>query len=432
MKISPARLASFEILRKIQQDQAFSSVLLPLFEKNLHEKDRALCHELTLGTLRRQIYLDNIIEKFVSKKLDAEVRIALRLGVYQIYFLDKIPLYSIINESVNLVQRVKKTSAKGLVNAVLRKIGAEKVELNLTEEVEKISVETSHPRWLVEKWIGQFGIEETLKLCVANNQTPDLQIRFTAKTSESVKQSVPQLSKKELLELSEKGEIYFQDRASQMVAEIIELKEDERFLDVCCAPGSKLSMIASRVEGQVLRVESENTTLNPQHPTPNFLIGGDLYFQRLQISKNSCLKQGVKNVQFVQYDAADSLPFADETFDVILLDAPCSGTGTIRHNPEIRYFLQKQDFAELFGKQLKILKNASKVLKKNGRLIYSTCSLEVEENEQVIEKFLGEQSGFQKVKPNLTDEFLTAENVARTFPQRDKMDGFFIATLKKC
>jgi 16S rRNA (cytosine967-C5)-methyltransferase len=425
MKIAPARLASFEILRKIEQDQAFSSILLPLFEKNLHQKDRSLCHELTLGTLRRQIYLDKIIEKFVSKKLDAEVRIVLRLGVYQIYFLDKIPLYSIINESVNLVQRAKKTSAKGLVNAVLRKIGAEKIELDFVDQVEKISVETSHPQWLVEKWIGQFGIEETLKLCEANNQTPDLQFRFTAKTSDSVKQSAPQLSKKELFELSEKGEIYFQDRASQMVAEIIDLKEDERFLDVCCAPGSKLSMIASRVESRESRVESENLT-------PNFLIGGDLYFQRLLVSRENCQRQGVKNVQFVQYDAADSLPFADETFDVVLVDAPCSGTGTIRHHPEIRYFLQKKDFAELFGKQLKILKNASKVLKKNGRLIYSTCSLEVEENEQVIEKFLGEHSGFQKVKPNLADEFLTAENVARTFPQRDKMDGFFIATLKKC
>ncbi len=164
MNISPARLASFEILFRIEKEKAFSSSLLPLYEENLKENDRRLCHELTLGTLRKQIYLDKIIENFVNKKLDLEVRIALRLGIYQIKFLDRIPVYSAINESVNLIQKAKKTSAKGLVNAVLRKISREKIELNFADEIEQISVATSHPRWLVEKWISQFGFWETEKL----------------------------------------------------------------------------------------------------------------------------------------------------------------------------------------------------------------------------------------------------------------------------
>jgi 16S rRNA (cytosine967-C5)-methyltransferase len=412
MKISPARTHSFEILLKIEKEKSFSSVLLPLYEKNLGEKDRALCHELTLGVLRKQIYLDQIIEKFISKKLDLEVRIALRMGVYQILFLDRIPHYSIINESVNLVQWAKKTSAKGLVNAVLRKIATENFELNFGDEVEKISVETSHPKWLVEKWITNLGIEETRMLCEANNQVPGLDYRLTKKGLERNLQVISNDNPKSLRIRAENGEIYFQEKASQMVAEVVELKADEKFLDVCCAPGSKLSMIAARAEQK--------------------LFGGDLYLPRLQTSKTSCQNQGVKNVEFVQYDAADSLPFADQTFDVILLDAPCSGTGTIRHNPEIRYFLKENDFAELALKQLKILNHASKLLKKGGRLIYSTCSLEIEENEQVIEKFLAGNDDFRKVLPNLSTEFLNPDNFGRTFPQRHQMDGFFMASLKKC
>jgi 16S rRNA (cytosine967-C5)-methyltransferase len=133
----------------------------------------------------------------------------------------------------------------------------------------------------------------------------------------------------------------------------------------------------------------------------------------------------------VRYDAENALPFADESFDVVLVDAPCSGTGTIRHNPEIRYFLSEKDFVELSAKQLKILQTASKVLKKNGKLVYSTCSLENEENEAVMEKFLASNKNFTKVTPKVTNIFLTNEGFARTFPPRDKTDGFFIAEMIK-
>lgn len=417
MKISPARMASFEILTRMESEKAFSSALLPVFEETLSKIDRALCHELTLGTLRNQIYLDQIIKNFVTKKLDLEVRIALRLAIYQLYFLDRIPAYSAINESVNLVQIAKKTSAKGLVNAVLRKISQKKIALEFADQIEKISVENSHPRWLIEKWIEQFGIEETEKLAIANNQTPEMEFRWTAKTTDAIKESVNREDVENrggfLRDLAENGKIYFQDKASQMVAEVVELQQNERFMDMCCAPASKLSMIAT-----------QNQERN--------VFGGDFYFQRLRIAKKTCQNQGLKNVQLLQYDAENELPFADSSFDVVLVDAPCSGTGTIRHNPEIRYFLQPHDFAELSSKQLKILINASKLIKQGGRLIYSTCSLEVEENEQVIERFLRENPNFEIVKPNLSEEFLTEKGCARIFPQRDKMDGFFIAILKSC
>lgn len=413
LKISPARIAAFEILLKIEKEKAFSSILLPIYEEKFSKVDRSLCHELVLGVLRKQLYLDRIIDIFTNKKLDLEVRIILRLGIYQLLFLDKIPAYSAINEAVNLVVRIKKTSAKGFVNAILRRTTREKIELTFESEVEQISIETSHPIWLLEKWISKLGINETKRLAVANNETPALNSRLTEKTSAAIKEKLENetLDTSFLFDLATNGKIYFQDDASQLVGKAVELKENEKFLDVCSAPGSKLTQIATY--------------------SNQMLFGGDLHFQRVKTIERSAKKQGLKNIQVLQYDAEKTLPFAEETFDVILLDAPCSGTGTIRHNPEIRYHLKEKDFSELSAKQLKILQNASNLLKRGGRLIYSTCSLEIEENEEILNKFLEENEAFSLIESNILKKFKTEKGFYRTFPHRDSMDGFFIATLKK-
>ena len=416
IQISPARISAYEILLKIDKDKAFSSVLLPSYEENLQPKDRGLCHEITLGVLRRKLYLGKVIEQFFKKKLDIEVRIALEIGLYQILFLDKIPIYSAINESVNLVRRAKKNSAKGLVNAILRKVSREVPELLFTDEIDKISIETSHPKWLIEKWILQFGLVETEKLANKNNETPKLSYRFTAKTTEAVKKSAENEdveNRREFLrELAENGKLYFQDEASQLVAKAVDLKFGETFLDLCAAPGSKTTFIA-----------------NESFKNKNLVVAGDLYWNRVKVLRESCQKQGVEFVKVVQYNAEHNLPFAEESFDVILLDSPCSGTGTIRHNPEIRYHLTEKNFAELVTKQINLLKNAARYLKHGGRIIYSTCSLEIEENENVISQFLCQTSEFEKKAPNISEEFLTKDNFARTFPPRDDVDGFFLAEL---
>ncbi len=434
MKISPARVAAFEILSKIETEKAFSSVLLPFYEEKLSPKDRALCHALTLGTLRKQIYLDRIIEKLTNKKagkLDSAILIILRIGLFQLLFLDKIPVHAAINEAVNLVQKAKKTSAKGLVNAVLRRAGREKIELKYADETEKTAVETSHPRWLIEKWEKQFGAEETKKLAFANNATPDLVFRLTRKSdantigilkklgleiaeSEIVSNAWKASGASEMLRLfAAEGKIYFQDEASQLIGQTVNLTERESFLDVCAAPGSKVTQISS--------LKSQFSTL----------FAGDFYEHRVRNLKENCLKQGADSIKIVRYDAEKNLPFSGETFDAVLVDAPCSGTGTIRHNPEIRYFLQENDFARLAEKQLGILKNASKVLKKNGRLIYSTCSLEREENEAVAKQFLAENKEFQTIAPKISERFATLEGYARTFPQKHNADGFFVAVFEK-
>ncbi len=441
MKISPARKSAFEILLKVQREKAFSSILLPIYEENLSAKDGSLCHELTLGVLRNKVYLDHIVESLTKKKLnkfDLEVLIALRLGLYQMIFLDRIPAYSAINESVNLVKMARKNSASGLVNAVLRRASKQKISFVFEDEIEKLSVETSHPRWLIEKWINQFGLEDTKKLASANNKPPNPTYRFTAKFFKSqeivkkrifeklkIQQTESELSNKsftaenftnELKELARDGLIYFQDAASQVAARAVKPENGQKFLDVCASPGSKTTLIAANLY---------------QKNIEPFIVAGDFYSRRIETLKNNCRNQGAESVNLIQYDAEKALPFKDKSFNKILLDAPCSGTGTIRRNPEIRYFLTEADFAELQHKQLKILKNASKLIKDGGEIIYSTCSLEVEENEKVIEKFLAENTDFAKISPEVPEKFLSSDKFARTFPYRDNTDGFFIAALVK-
>ena len=428
-KISPARVSAFEVLSKIETERAFSSILLPTHGSRLNDLDRNLCYELTLGVLRKQIYLDRLItELSKNKKLDSAVAIALRLGIYQLLFLDRIPAYSAINESVELVARARKTSAKGFVNAILRRISKGNVEIHYADNVDKISVETSHPRWLIEHWASVFGLKGAFSVAEANNLPPGLTFRLTAKASSgrlenpdewkpcshvegcvSVDRASPSL-----IRLAESGEIYFQDEGSQLVASAIRLGVNERFLDVCAAPGSKTTMIASG--------SSDRSAL---------IVAGDLHRRRVGTLQDNCITQGVKHVNFVQYDASRELPFAEGSFDVVLVDAPCSGTGTIAHNPEIRYFLAHGDFQEFQRKQLSILGNASKMVKPKGRLVYSTCSLERDENEEVCEIFISNSGLFSSVKPAVPDRFLTSENFARTFPPRDRMDGFFIAEFKR-
>jgi len=160
MKISPARKAAFDVLLRVERDAAFSSALLPQFESQLNEKDRALCHELALGVLRRKLYLDAFIEQLSSgKRIDIEIRIALQLALFQLLFLDRVPAHSAINESVELAAHANKSSAKGFVNALLRSFQRHQPKLGFNGDAERISIESSHPRWLVEKWIADFGLD---------------------------------------------------------------------------------------------------------------------------------------------------------------------------------------------------------------------------------------------------------------------------------
>lgn len=425
MKISPSRLAAFEILRRIETERSLSSVLLPAYEETLSDLNRGLCHELVLGVLRKQIYLDRVTDSLSGgKKLDVEVRIALRLGAYQLLFLDKVPAYSALNESVNLVQKAKKTSAKGLVNAILRKISTRVPTIEYANDIDRISVETSHPTWLIEKWTELLGAEDAEQMAIANNRLPRRAFRyssgpdadnslFDAEKSEWVEGCYFASSiTPELRSAADAGQVYFQDEGSQMVAQSVGKVDGLKVLDLCAAPGGKTTQIAGGSSNAII-------------------VAGDLRTARVDLLRATCVKQGAEFVSIVQYDAETAIPFADETFDIVLVDAPCSGTGTIRHNPEIRYFVEANDFVDLGRKQLAILENASKLVRPGGRLIYSTCSIQTEENEDVCKAFLEKVGGFEVQRPNVPEKFITGRGFARTFPHRDDMDGFFIAELHR-
>ncbi|HBR56386.1 MAG TPA: hypothetical protein DEA22_02775 [Blastocatellia bacterium] len=431
MSISPARKAAFDILSKIESQKAYSSILLPAAAEGLSIRDKTLCYEITYGVLRKLIYLDRVTDLLSGgRRIDDAVRIAIRIGLYQLCFLDRVPKHSAINESVNLIARARKTSAKGFVNAILRRAALGIPELEFADELDRISVETSHPRWLLERWEAEFGKETADELAAANNMVPAAAFRLTARgLSAGLHEPLPAETVKSnevdgcyladrvnqgLRQLATRGEIYFQDEASQMAANATDLLPGESFLDACASPGGKITSIASRYTGG-----------------EHLLVAGELHAHRIKILRENCQRQGVDSVRIVRFDAETEFPFAAESFDVVLVDAPCSGTGTIRHNPEIRYFVAPKDFEELSAKQLRILSAASEIVRRGGKLIYSTCSLEPMENEGVCGKFLQSASDFKAASPKVPIRFLTRDGFCRTWPHRDHMDGFFIAAFTR-
>ena len=461
MQISPARRAAFQILRRVEDEAAYSAPLLARADDDLGAKDRGLCHELVLGVLRRQLWLDRTIEHFASRKIDSldlAVVIALRLGLYQLRFLSRIPASAAINESVNLVKTARLTSAASFVNAVLRRATREPEydpAASVSEPTEKISIETSHPQWLIERWQNQFGFEETAAMARANNEPAVVAFRFATKALRAHERAaellrelkaagagliestvapgawrvtgrrddefedagrdagVPQARMPALLrQFSDEGLIYFQDEGSQLVAHLLDARDGERVLDVCAAPGSKSTLIAA---------------LAPQSE----IVACDLYEHRAQTMRRLAAQQQTDNIQFVVDDATGDLPFPARSFDRVLVDAPCSGTGTLRHNPEIRWRLKPSDLVELIDKQQSILHHASKMVTAGGILLYSTCSMETDENEGVATGFLKDQPDFEIAPLRLRAEMLTRDGLARTWPQRDGTDGFFAIAFRR-
>lgn len=417
---------------------AFSSVALAAKEPGLQPLDRALCHELVMGVLRWQLHLDKIIEHYSGRtvdKIDPPVLHSLRLGLYQLRFLSRIPPSAAVNESVNLVARARLRSARPFVNAILRRVAREpeySPGATGSSPLERIVLETSHPLWLIERWISAFGFEQTEAFARANNETPPVSIRVVT----SVYEEIDVLDKLrsagatiesskiakhawrvsgatgEVRKLVQAGEIYVQDEASQLVAEVLNVQAGERVLDLCAAPGGKSTSIANRaISASVLAM--------------------DVSRRRLETVAQNVKSHRLKNVSLMVADAAKPLPFRSETFDRVLVDAPCSGTGTLRQNPEIRWRLGAGDIDELSQQQTRFLLNASTAVKLGCSLVYSTCSVEPEENEQVVRHFLNERKDFRQLVVPTHQSLITESGAARTWPHRDGTDGFFVAMFEK-
>jgi len=416
-------VAAFKILQQIEGG-AFSSVLLAAAEPRLREVDRALCHELVLGVLRRQLLLDKIVEYFSGRhveSLDLPVRIALRLGLYQLRYLTRIPASAAVNESVNLVRMARVSSAASFVNALLRRAVREPEydpAAEVSDPVEKIAVRTSHPAWLIERWVRWFGLDQAEPFAHANNLVPPTAFRAVAQRvnqsailsklsaagaaleSSHIVDGAWRVSRATSLlrDLSAAGEIYLQDEASQLVAQLLEAKRGERVLDLCAAPGGKTTMIADRTGDRALVVAADRSSA------------------RMETVVATTKLHQLEGIKPVLLDAAEQLPFWPESFDKVLVDAPCSGTGTLRRNPEIRWRLSPDDFPVLVEQQKRILSRALEMVKPGGRLVYSTCSVERDENEEVIQ---GVPARFRLL------------NTVRTWPHRDGCDGFFVAIFER-
>jgi 16S rRNA (cytosine967-C5)-methyltransferase len=343
---SPARSVAFEVLRQVDRG-GYAADLLFALSTALDSRDAGLAAEIALGVLRFQSQLDFLIERYSGRstaRLDPEVRIALRMGIYQLRYLERVPVHAAINESVDLVKLARKRSAAGFVNAVLRKVDRQPVVWPSRE------IELAHPGWMLERWDRQFGPDVTAGIALANLERPETYTRGSR----------------------------IQDIGSQSIVPLLDLSAGQTFLDLCAAPGNKT---AQALESGVRAVACD---FHSSRLAPMKSLGTDL----------------------VQLDAREPLPFRRQ-FDRILVDAPCTGTGTLAHNPEIKWRLRPEAIQDLREIQKRILGQAMQALAPGGRLVYSTCSLEWEENEEVVRG-------------------LDAK-IVRRIPGREPGDGFFAA-----
>lgn len=454
MGVTLARQIAFDVLRRVEAEGAFASDLLHarLTDKTKRE-DAALATELTMGVLRWQRLLDFQLGQNLKKpaaSLDLEVLIALRLGLYQLRFLERVPASAAVNESVELVKRARKRSAAPLVNAVLRRAAGEaRAPLDKflpphAPEAERLGILYSHPTWMVERWLKRFGAARTIALLEANNRAPRLALAVDGGATSGVQASLReagvdvkpgQLLRNALLvesgnpaatEAFRRGRISIQDEASQLIPHLLGVKPGESVLDLCAAPGGKTATLARGAAPGGL------------------VIAGDRHAPRLRAMREQLERLGIRNVYMVALDARNPLPLRI-SFDRILVDAPCSGTGTLARNPEIRWRLRPEDLADFYGRQVALLSSAAEHLKPDGRLVYSTCSLESEENEEVVRDVarrsprLGIVSGAQL--GSLLEPVLAAGVAAttlfdeggafRTWPPEHRTDGFFAMALEK-
>jgi 16S rRNA (cytosine967-C5)-methyltransferase len=456
MAVSAARAAAFEILLRVEREDSYAAELLHSEAiSTLSARDHGLATEIVMGVLRWRSLLDDHLSSASSQKLDrldAEVLTSLRMGAYQLRFLSRVPVRAAIFESVELVKTARKRSAAPFVNAVLRKTAALPVENPIAEILRSSNAETlarraSHPVWLVRQWVEQYGLESARKICLNNQSVPPTALAMVGEvTGVELNSAGVHLEAGKLLASAWRvvsgdvtlaaayrdGRVMIQDEASQLVALLAAGSKDRvagdrnsDILDCCAAPGRKSALMARRnSDGSVVAVEI--------HP------------HRARILK-SLNRQS--NVQVVAADAT-ALPFS-RYFDRILADVPCSGTGTLAHNPEIKWRLKAADLQDLQSRQVAILKSAMAQLSVGGKVLYSTCSLETEENETVIELACGDSPEFEVLDlRNSLDELQESGELSatalrgeampllkgpylRTIPGVHPCDGFFAALIQR-
>ncbi len=382
--LSPARSVAWEILRLVEGG-AHSDEALHSRGAALDARDRALATKLVLGVLRHQAQLDFHIAAFSGKrpeKLDAEIRAILRMGIYQLRYLDRVPAHAVVDDSVELTRRAHKRSACGFVNAVLRKVDRRPVEYP------DAATGLSTPAWLLERWERRWGADGARAVAARFLIEPETFVRVAGDAPHGVELEATGVAGCYRLVRGDSAGLRVQDIGSQAIVPMLELAAGQSFLDLCAAPGNKT---AQAMESGVRAIACDRSA------------------RRLAALDGLACDR-------VVLDAARALPFG-RSFDRILVDAPCSGTGTLGRNPEIRWRLRSADIERHAARQRLLLRNALEVLDGRGRLVYSTCSLEAEENEGVVEAVLAELPHW-RVATEL-----------RRIPGIDEGDGFYAAAV---
>ncbi len=439
----PRKLA-LNALYKIDQENAFSNIVLDeILNQNrdkLENRDINFISELVYGVTTWKLTLDEIIQmysKIKLRKINGWVLNILRLGAYQIVFLDKVPKSAAVNESVNLCKKYANRSSK-FVNAILRKINKEdynKID-EISDQIEKISKKYAMPEWIVSRLLSQYGKEKTEEICKNSNIKPNMSIRVNElkTTKETLKQELEQraievedgilgdfFSLKNAknivnLDLYQKGEISLQDEAAALACVCLDPKQEEYILDACSAPGGKTTYLAEKMQNK------------------GEIIAWDVYQNRIKQVEMNAKRLGISIIKTEVKEAQEYEEKYKEKFDRILLDVPCLGIGVIRRKPDIKWQRKEEDLAEITKIQKDVLNTCCKYLKIGGRLVYSTCSILKEENEELIQKFL-ENKNFKLVEgdQNLIEKFeiKKEKNIGIQLLPNEKHDGFFIAILER-
>lgn len=445
--VSPRQLA-VHLLDRIEQEGAFAE---PLLDTGLTTylqndmKNRKLVTQVVFGTLRMRGYLDWIIAWFYRgtfAAMDDSLKNILRTALYQLFFLDRVPSYAAVNEAVAMTE-LHLRGRGGLVNAILRNAIRGKDTLPLPDRDRDlplyIAVVHSHPRWLVEKWLVQLGTEETIHLCSTNNMTPPVTLRtniLKASREEILAEMQEKGMEAAATEYSpdgirvihtelpvrhtrwfEEGKIQIQDEGSQLIARFLDPQPVENVLDLCAGTGGKTTHLAA-----LMKDTGRVVALDNQH-------------KKLASLQDMAARMGISCIETLCRDGRE-LPLQDmvEHFDRVLVDAPCTGLGTLRRNPEIKWRLAPGDIAPIVALQNDLLEGAARYLKKGGVLVYSTCSLLPEENEENIRAFLMRHREFKQDTSTATihPDCIDPDGYLKTLPPRQDMDGFFAARLVKC
>ncbi len=450
--ISPARRAAYRALLDVERGRGDLPQALARARAHTPDtRDQALASQIVLGTLRWRLTLDSLIERFSRRPvtaLDPEVVTSLRLGAYQLLHLARVPASAAVHDSVELVKEARKRSATGLVNAVLRAIAGARHEASAAPdptdqsespaaEVERLSETLSHPRWLVARWLSRYGREATAQWLRFNNQEAPLTLRAN-RLSVSAPELAARLARYGVqtrparwapdglivtagnplrTPLEAEGAFVVQDEASQLVGLMVPVEGASRVLDACASPGGKTTEMAGRMRAG------------------GVLVACDVRPKRIELLRETALRNRASCVRIVQADFTATPPFSP-VFGAVLLDAPCSGLGTLRRDPDIKWRRHEDDIGVLAAVEMRMLEQVSTVVEPGGYLVYATCSSEPEENERVVDRFLGLHDEFSAVgrkaiaarSPVLAGVLDEAGHL-RTLPHVHGLEAFFAALI---